>query len=228
MEKTKILMMMHEIGSSRSFKSAIWKSGIALRFNKENLGKLRKWKLWIDRCRALIIIKVKSSNYKRDILDCDSSQYFGFGTGLIGDFWLILEFGTARSGKKELVFGGLFGLMGWLCYLGTKMWKRLEAGVWQERVRVDKLWWRPLRLRRWGERGLTWRLMEYTDWIAAAYRRRTKKSAWIQQPCSDTEPLEKEILPKSHVTTTMPESPSSSIAKQEEEEARDDQPQPNT
>ncbi|CDY16950.1 BnaC09g40770D [Brassica napus] len=32
-------------------------SGIDLRFNKENLGKIRKWKLWIDRCRAPIIIK---------------------------------------------------------------------------------------------------------------------------------------------------------------------------
>ncbi|KAL0642748.1 hypothetical protein Bca4012_041038 [Brassica carinata] len=64
------------------------------------------------------------------------------------------------------------------------------------------------RRRRFGER------FPRRNTIAAAYR-----------PCSDTEPLEKEILPKSHVTT-----PSSSIAKQEEEEeeARDDQPQPNT
>ncbi|WZY77375.1 hypothetical protein YC2023_023759 [Brassica napus] len=32
-------------------------SGIDLRFNKEILGKIRKWKRWIDRCRAPIIIK---------------------------------------------------------------------------------------------------------------------------------------------------------------------------
>ncbi|KAF2538325.1 hypothetical protein F2Q68_00022598 [Brassica cretica] len=81
-------------------------SGIDLRFNKEILGKIRKWKLWIDRCKAPIIIKN-----------------------------------------------------------GSVTWARRCGNVWRlERVRFDKLWWRPLRLRRWGERGLTWRLMEYTDW----------------------------------------------------------------
>ncbi|XP_013714858.2 uncharacterized protein LOC106418657 isoform X1 [Brassica napus] len=192
-------------------------SGIDLRFNKEILGKIRKWKRWIDRCRAPIIIKVKSSNYKR-VLDCDSSQYFGFGTGLIGDLWLILKFGTARSGKKELVFGGvfsffiisflsigvLFGLMGirklilvLVLWIFVKFWNKIifrcfwyfnllgvivhhqnGSVTWAQRcgnvrrlewVRVDKLWWRPLRLRRWGERGLTWRLMEYTDWYTDGF-----------------------------------------------------------
>ncbi|CAN7123749.1 unnamed protein product [Brassica rapa subsp. narinosa] len=51
-------------------------------------------------------------------------------------------------------------------YLGV-WWYCLR--VWQEWVRVDKLWWRPLRLRRWGERGLTWRLMEYTDWYTDGF-----------------------------------------------------------
>lgn len=36
--------------------------------------------------------------------------------------------------------------------------------VWQERERVGKLWWWPLRLWRWDERGLIWRLLEHTDW----------------------------------------------------------------
>ncbi|KAF2542685.1 hypothetical protein F2Q68_00030627 [Brassica cretica] len=97
----------------------------------------------------------------------------------------------ARSSKKAMASGGaflsilisslsigvLFGfivLWEWLCYFDTTIWIILEVFTYMAstgwghgvvvRERTGKLWWRSLRKRRWGERGVILRLLEHTSW----------------------------------------------------------------